>query len=79
MYKSNNGSFEGLHSNIDFVVPEPKFGSDMDIESSAEAAEAIARAERSGEDTDALIAAEIERMELMMSSSVSGDDVEELS
>jgi hypothetical protein len=79
VYKSNNGSFEGLHSNIDFVVPEPKFGSDMDIESSAEAAEAIARAERSGEDTDALIAAEIERMELMMSSSVSGDDVEELS
>lgn len=79
IYKSIYGSFESLHSDIEFVVPEPSFGSDIDIEASAAAADAIARAESSGEDPDALIAAEIERMELVMSSSVNGGDIEELS
>jgi len=69
IYQTIHGSFENLHSDFEFVVPEPSFGSDIDIEASAEAAQAIARAENLGEDSDSLIAAEIERIELEMSGS----------
>mmetsp|Transcript_14484 Transcript_14484/g.21721 ORF Transcript_14484/g.21721 Transcript_14484/m.21721 type:complete len:219 (-) Transcript_14484:12-668(-) len=63
-YKTAFGSFDGLDK--DFVVPEPSFGGEFDIDASADAAAAIAKAEKMGEDSDALIAAEIERMELEM-------------
>jgi len=67
-YKESYGSFDKL--DVDFVVPEPTLGSDFDIEASADAAAAIAKAESMGEDSDALIAAEIERMELELSGGV---------
>jgi len=72
VYKDNHGSFDGL--DVDFVVPEPSFGGDFDIEASADAAAAIAKAERMGEDSDALIAAEIERMELEMAGDTESED-----
>jgi hypothetical protein len=78
IYKSIYGSFESLHDDLDFVVPEPSFGSDIDVVASTAAAEAIAKADQLGEDSDALIAAEIERMELEMSSSINGDEIEDL-
>lgn len=75
IYKEIHGSFESLHANLEFVVPEPTFGSDLDVDAAAAAANAIAQAESMGEDTDALIAAEIERMEYVMSTSGNiGDD-----
>ena len=63
-YKETFGSFDDL--DIEFVVPEPSFGDAFDVDASADAAAAIAKAESMGEDSDALIAAEIERMELEM-------------
>jgi hypothetical protein len=63
-YKDTYGSFDDLDN--DFIVPDPTIGDEFDIESSAAAAAAIARAERMGQDSDSLIAAEIERMELEM-------------
>ncbi len=63
-YKDTFGSFDGLDA--EFVVPEPSFGGEFDVSASADAAAAIAKAESMGEDSDALIAAEIERMELEM-------------
>jgi hypothetical protein len=67
-YKETFGSFDDL--DFDFVVPEPSFGDAFDIDASADAAAAIAKAESMGEDSDALIAAEIERMELEMQGGV---------
>lgn len=71
-YKDAKGSFGDLTE--EFVVPEPTFGDDFDIEASAEAAAAIANAESMGEDSDALIAAEIERMEMEMRGEAGSDD-----
>ncbi len=78
VYKSIHSSFDRLHDDNEFVVPEPSFGSDIDVAASAAAAEAIANAERMGENSDVLINAEIERLELELSSSTIGDDIEEL-
>ena len=58
------------------MVPEPSYGGDFDIEASADAAAAIAKAESMGEDSDALIAAEIERMELEMQGESAKDSVD---
>ena len=71
-YKDAKDSFNDL--SVDFVVPEPTFGAEFDIEASAEAAAAIANAESMGEDSDALIAAEIERMELEMKGESNPDE-----
>jgi hypothetical protein len=70
-YKDARGSFDDLST--DFIVPEPSYGDEYDIEASAEAAAAIANAESMGEDSDALIAAEIERMELEMKGEAGSD------
>lgn len=72
-YKDSNGSFDGLDA--DFVVPESLGGGSFDVDASAEAATAIARADHNGVDRDELIAAEIERIEMeMMSDALSSDD-----
>mmetsp|Transcript_1334 Transcript_1334/g.2413 ORF Transcript_1334/g.2413 Transcript_1334/m.2413 type:complete len:1006 (-) Transcript_1334:39-3056(-) len=67
-YKDTYGSFSDLDD--EFIVPDPTLGGEFDIETSAAAAATIARAERMGEDSDSLIAAEIERMELEMQGKV---------
>lgn len=64
VYKDIHGDFDNI--DIDFVVPEPSIGANFDIDASAAAAAAIAKAESMGEDSDELIAAEIERMEAEM-------------
>lgn len=74
-YKDSYDSFDSL--DIDFIVPEPSFGDEFNLEASAEAAAAIANAESMGEDSDALIAAEIERMELEMKGETDSEEDEE--
>ena len=85
VYKDMNGNFDGLDDE-DFVVPDPSealFGgsstAEFDAESSAAAAAAIAAAERGeGGDSDALIAAEIQRLEASLSADdEEGDDEED--
>lgn len=71
VYKEIHGDFENI--NFDFVVPEPSLGLSFDIDASAAAAAAIAKAESMGEDSDELIAAEIERMEAEMRSGTEMD------
>ena len=74
VYKDMHDSYDGLDDEA-FVVPDPSealFGvgtaAAFDAESSAAAAAAIAAAERGeGGDSDALIAAEIERLEASLS------------
>eukprot|EP00978_Attheya_sp_CCMP212_P041577 scaffold240247_cov62-Attheya_sp.AAC.1 len=80
VYKSIHGSFDALLEDDQFVVPEPfatddGFGpstrTNVDVEAAARAAAAIAAAERDGVATkDALIAKEIQRIELEMQTPV---------
>lgn len=74
VYKNVHGSFESLVDDQDFVVPDPSFAGDIDSEASRMAAEAIAEAEATGGDSEALIAAEIERMEMEMAAAESSED-----
>jgi hypothetical protein len=85
VYKDMYGTFDGLDDE-DFAVPDPSealFGgsttASFDVESSVAAAAAIAAAERGeGGDSDALIAAEIKRLEASLSEDgEEGDDDEE--
>jgi hypothetical protein len=64
VYKKITGSFAGLETK-EFVVPDPymKAVESIDVEASARAAARIKQARLRGEDSDALIAAEIQRME----------------
>ena len=71
IYKDIHGGFDNI--DIDFVVPEPSIGANFDIDASAAAAAAIAKAESMGEDSDELIAAEIERMEAEMKGDNNGN------
>mmetsp|Transcript_37679 Transcript_37679/g.82549 ORF Transcript_37679/g.82549 Transcript_37679/m.82549 type:complete len:1014 (-) Transcript_37679:79-3120(-) len=81
IYRDMMGNFNGL-SDEDFAVPDSsealfggKSSAAFDAESSAAAAAAIAAAERGeGGDSEALIAAEIERLERDIQSSLSTDD-----
>ncbi len=74
IYKNIHGSFESLYEDIEFVVPQPTYGSGIDIEASVAAAAAIKKAQSLGEDTDALINAEIERLQMDISSSIDDDE-----
>ena len=74
IFKSINGDFDSLSDDLEFIIPGPGFAGDIDTEASKMAAEAIAEAEASGEDSEALIAAEIERMESELAGDVSLED-----
>lgn len=76
LYKDIHGNFDGLDDK-DFVVPEPVFTADIDFQASARAAAEIAKAEATGGDSDSLIAAEIERMEMELSESTDNQNIEE--
>lgn len=74
-YKDTNKGFEGLDG--EFVVPDSFGGGPFDVDASADAAAAIARADHNGIDRDELIAAEIERIEMeMMSTGLPSDDTD---
>lgn len=64
IYRRITGSFVGLETK-DFIVPDPymKTIESIDVEASARAAARIKQARLRGEDSDSLIAAEIQRME----------------
>ncbi len=73
-YKEAHGSFDNLDA--EFIVPEPSFENEYNVEAAADAAAAIAKAESMGQDSDALIAAEIERMELELKGELPEDPEE---
>ena len=64
IYRKITGSFMGLETK-EFIVPDPymKTVESIDVEASARAAARIKQARLRGEDSDSLIAAEIQRME----------------